>query len=83
VRGYSDRRREMSENRKVEVSGEVYKMYRVASSGWVFVVSEKSGRGYDVAHVSDDGRVLEIEDWPALSDVSNEELAQAWVDARE
>ncbi len=67
-------------NKKINISGETYQMHQVKMTNWVFVKSKKTGRTYSVAKIVG-GEIVEIETEPALSRVSNEELAQAWLDS--
>jgi hypothetical protein len=64
-------------SRSVTVGKNTYKMYQ-APTKWVFVKSTKSGRSYPVAQIVD-GEIVTLESQPALSNVSNRELAQAWL----
>ena len=64
-------------NKTVTVNGQQFKMYQ-ASTGWVFVRSKKTGRTYPVAEIVD-GNIAVIDQAPAISAATNEELAAAWV----
>lgn len=68
----------MKINKKVTVRNETYKMYRVGSTGWVFVRSERSKSTFSIAKIVDN-EIIEIDSAPAIRGVTNEELAEAWV----
>lgn len=70
----------MSKNRTVTVNGQPYRMHRVASTGWIFVYSERTGRTYPVVRIAN-GAILVNQD-PTVSGVTNEELANAWINER-
>lgn len=65
-------------NKKVNIRGETYRMYQ-AQTGWIFVESKKTRRTYSIAKIQG-GSIVEIDSEPALGRVSNEELAQAWLE---
>ena len=65
-------------NRKVNVNGKSYEMYLVKWTNWIFVKSPKSGRTYSIAQVIDN-EIVELDNEPALNEVSNLELAKAWI----
>lgn len=66
-------------NKKVKIRGQAYRMYQVESTGWVFVESKKARRTYDVAKIQD-GEIVEVTIQDALSSVTNQELADAWLE---
>ena len=70
----------MRESKSVTIGRDKYQMYRIASTGWVFVRSKKSGRTYEVCQTAN-GEIVKLYPEPALRDVSNEELAQAWINS--
>lgn len=70
----------MRERKSVTIGRNKYQMYRIASTGWVFVESRKSGQTYQICQTAD-GEIVSIYPERALRDASNEELAQAWVNS--
>ena len=68
----------MNESKTVTIRGTKYKMNLVASTGWVFVYSNKARRTYPVAKLVD-GELSTIHPDEALRYASNAELVQAWL----
>lgn len=64
-------------NKTVKIGSERFKMYS-APTGWIFVRSKKTGRTYSIAKIVDN-EIIEIDSEPALSAVTNKELAEAWI----
>lgn len=67
----------MKENKTVTVNGQNFKMYRVGSTGWIFVQGT-SGKWYDVAKVKGN-EIVTVENQPAIQASTNRELAEAWI----
>jgi hypothetical protein len=67
-------------NKKVTVNGQVYEMHQVKMTNWVFVRSHKTKKTYSIAQVIDN-EIITVDDEPALPEVSNRELAEAWVNS--
>ena len=67
----------MAINKTVTIRGTKYRMY-VSSTNWIFVKSGKTGRGYEIGKLLEDGTIY-VEPNDALRYVSNEELAEAWM----
>jgi hypothetical protein len=67
-------------NKKVTVNGQVYEMYQVKMTNWVFVRSHKTKKTYSIAKIINN-EIVTVDSEPALPEVSNQELAEAWVKA--
>lgn len=67
--------------KKIKIRYTSYKMYQVASTGWVFVygtTSRTKRNSYEVAQVID-GEIAEVDEREAVNGVTNRELAEAWI----
>ena len=68
-------------NKTVKVRYTLYKMFQIASTGWVFVHGTKSRtkrNSYEVAQIVD-GEIVEIWEPDSVNGATNRELAEAWL----
>jgi hypothetical protein len=67
-------------NKKVTVNSQIYEMYQVKMTNWIFVRSHKTKRAYSIAKIVNN-EIITVDNEPALPEVTNQELAEAWVNS--